>query len=143
MLPCRPSSSSQTLAEKQMFFFKHMFIYFHRPLRYYAQAQCLWWCEPWSVHGAPLIEILVARIRQVEFNSYSANLWSMCCEETFVFMTYRRMGSVVSWLKVRLCVVCVAQRLLSSQHDDGGCNYYDNLLAMILLSAGGSGWDCS
>ena len=50
---------------------------------------------------------------------------------------------LIFWLKARLCVVFVAQRLLSSDEDDGDGNYYYILLAMILLSVGGSGWDCS
>ena len=40
-----------------------------------SEYESLRWREPWSVHAAPLMEILVVRIHQVEFNSYSANWW--------------------------------------------------------------------
>ena len=55
------------------------------------------WREPWSVRAAPLMEILVVRIRQVEFNSFSANWWFNVVRVNICFYDLQEDGLCCFW----------------------------------------------
>ena len=86
-----------------------------------SEYESLRWREPWSVLAAPLMDILVVRIRQVEFNCYSANWWLNVVRVNICFYDLQEDG--LCWFLAQGAFVCcffVAQRFLSSHHDDGG-----------------------